>query len=274
MRRWLVVFAVGLVAAAAPVGPWLPDLVKAEGYSAVAPALQRIYADNPPGKRRDKALAAVGIEAITMPTVLAMGANLMLSDPSPLGGCSWDGSLHCGLSVTAPPGVDAAGFEVKCRLGGGPGVPMKAEAVAGAPGRLVWHVHGVESCWKLPADAVVIAPRALADLEGMGQGDDLIPPEIVGLSQDQVEATLKERAPAMAVCTRRFSADKKAVAGKMVVTYKIAPDGAMAEATLASSTFSDPQIEQCVLDAFMRLRFPSVNDGYDHGTFPLTFLGN
>ena len=273
MRRWGVLVAVGAVAAAPPALPWLPDLVKTDGYAAVAPALQAFDAAWAPGKKRDQALAASGLGEVTLRTVLGVGANLALSDPSPLGGCTWDGSLHCGLSVAAPAGVTAADFEVKCRLGQGPGVPMQAEAVPGAPGRLAWRVHGVETCWKLSVDAVVIAARAREDLEGMGQGDDLIPPEIVGLSQDQVEATLKERVPALAVCTRKFSADKRAVAGKMVVAYRIGPNGAMAEAKLESSTFADPQIERCVLDGFLRLRFPPVNDGFDHGTFPITFVG-
>lgn len=260
--------------AAAPTAPWLPARVEADGYGVVAPALQALDAELPAGRKHDKAVAASGLAELSMPTTLSLGAELVLSDPSPLGGCTWDGSLHCGLSVAAPPGVTAEGFELRCKLGRGPGIPLVAELAAAPPGRIGWTIHRMENCWRLPSDAIGIVPRASADLEGFGQGTELIPPEIIGLSQDQVEATLKERVPGLAVCTRKFSADQRAVAGKMVVAYRIAEDGAMAAATVESSTFHDPQIEGCVVEGFLRLRFPRVNGGFDHGSFPITFVGS
>lgn len=269
MRRSWGMLTVLAALGAAPAGPWLPDLVRADGLGAVAPALRELDAAIPPGKKHDKALAATGLDQLTMPTKAMLGAELSLRDPTPLGGCTWDGSLHCGVSATGA--GDPAGFDVKCRIGAGVYLPLASRPAPSAPGTLAWVVDGVEGCWKLPAEGIVLVPRAEAGLEGVGQGDEFIPPEIIGLSQDQVEATLKGRASTFAACTRR---NGKPVAGKMVVDYRIAEDGAMAEAKVASSTFGDAAIEKCVTDAFLRLRFPKVNGGYDHGSFPLTFLGS
>jgi hypothetical protein len=250
----------------------LPETVTAEGWAAAAASIRAIAEEAGSPKKAAKALDAAGLAELSLPSALRAGAELSLHDAGPLGRCTWDGTATCRLDA-AGSGVTAADFRVQCRTSHGGTSPLTATPDPAAPaGRVGWLVTGVEACWDLDATGVDLVPVALGDLDGMGKGDDLIPPEIVELSQDQVQATIAEHQGAFQYCTRKFSADHVAQKGKLVVRYHIADDGHIDTATVESGTFTDPQIEACILEQFQRLKFPPTNGGFAGGTFPLTFL--
>jgi hypothetical protein len=248
----------------------LPDLAADQGFAAMDEALKAMVAAANSPKKLKKALDTSQLAEVSMPVRLAMGAQLTLSDPSALGGCSWDGEkATCRLDAATSGLASAADFEIGCKFGGA--LTLTSTAADAPAGRIGWTVTDIEACWAVDGSAIIIRPHALGDLEGVGQGDEFIPPELVQLSQTEVEQTLKEHEAGFAYCTRKFAENGERARGKMILRYTIADDGKVG-ATMESGTFTDPRVEQCIIERFDRITFPPPQGGFTGGTWPVTFL--
>ena len=153
----------------------------------------------------------------------------------------------------------------KGRLGGT--VPLVSEAVPAADGRLAWHLVDVSACWKLDAVAVKLMPKPMSGLDGIGAGDDFVPPELSQLTQAEVFAEVKTHDADFGWCARKYPAR-----GTLIVRFHVADDGTIGTAETASVTFSVPDAEACVLQRFRRLRFTPPMGGYQDGEYPISLL--
>lgn len=269
--RWPALLLLPWIAYAAEPVP-LPDLAREQGYEAVHAEVSAIVAAAPSAKKRDKELAARRFAALTMPVFPVFGAELTLTAVSDLGDCAWDGRATCRFTAGAPAGARADDFAVACRTMRGSTVSLDATATRDGDDRLVFAVSGVEACWEIGGSGIKVFPRPQDDLEGVGQGTDLIPPELSQLSWQEAERIIKDREAEFAYCTRKFAEDGERARGAMKVAYRIAADGTVASATVESATFSDGRVQTCILERFGRLRFPPPMGGFEGGTFPFTFL--
>lgn len=271
MRK--IPFLILLVAAPVLAGEAsLLSIQKADGWGAVKAAVDQQAAAAGKPKKAAKALAAAGLGALEMPAAASLGAELVLKDPSPLRGCTWEGTVACTLDAAHTGDAKAEDYRLVCKTGFGGSAPMDSVAAAPVGERLSWRVTGVEKCWDLGGVAVSLVPQALADLEGVGKGDDLVPPELVELSQDEVEAIIAKSQPAFQHCTRKFSDDGSSAKGAMKVRYTIGDDGLVSSAKSEMTTFSDARVEQCVLEQFQKIKFRPPMGGYTGGVYSFTML--
>jgi hypothetical protein len=207
-----------------------------------------------------------------MPSGASLGAELVLKDASPLRGCVWEGTVACSIDAAHTGDAKADDYRLVCKTAFGGSAPMDSVAAPAVGDRLAWRVTGVEKCWDLGGVSVSLVPQALADLEGVGKGDDLVPPELVELSQDEVESLIAKAQPAFQHCTRKFSDDGSVAKGAMKVRYTIGDDGLVSSATAEMTTFSDARVEQCVLEQFRKIRFRPPMGGYTGGVYNFTML--
>jgi hypothetical protein len=248
----------------------LPALAERDGFVAVHDALDALAASSRP-KRLAEDLAAAGLGRVTMPVSAALGADLVITSAGPLGGCAWsDGAVACDVPLRTTTRVTDGEYAVTCTSRFGASLPVPSVLASGATSeRAVLRLPDVRPCWKLGADALRVTPVAGAELEGVGQGTDLIPPELVGLTKRQVEETVQQHAGAFRHCL--VSEGRTGLTGKLVVAYHIGPDGHLDEVVAESSTLGDAAVEGCILARFRTITFPRPNDGYDRGTWPVTF---
>ena len=240
-----------------------------QGFGAVYEEIEQISAVAKNEKKRDKDLAARGLAEVVMPVSPFLGAELTLQHPSPLTQCSFDGHVSCAFSATAPQTASADNFAVSCKTQYGGSLPLESTGQRDGE-RLTWTVTEVEACWKLGGVGVVVRPVAIGGLDGVGQGDEFHAPELVQLSQDQVESTIESNLTAFRYCFKKHASPTSS--GKLLVEYTIAEDGSVASSGFKLNTLQDAAVETCVLERFNRLQFPKPMGGFSGGTWPFTFL--
>lgn len=255
-----------------PAPPQLDEIAAHHGLEAAWKAFQEMPATYPKAKHLDRARSECGLERIQMPVQLKLGAELVLSEPSPLQSCSWTGEqVDCQLHAAVSAKAAAEDYQVSCRTSFGATLPLTAEAAPAPEGRLGWTVHGVQRCWEIDAVGVRVAPVSHDDLEGIGKGDDyLIPPELAALSKPEADEVIEEHLTQFKYCYQRYE-DGPTGVGKLQVRYHIAEDGTVDVATIEEATFTDERVHQCIVERFERLRFPPPMEGWTGGTFPFTF---
>jgi hypothetical protein len=179
----------------------LPSVATRDGTLAVHDALQGLVRDTRP-KKLAEALAAAGLSAVTMPVTPGLGADLVIRSAGPLGGCTWgDGAVACVVPLQTTAVVADGEYQLSCRSRMGATVPLPASLAPGATAeRAELLVPDVLPCWKLDGAALVVTPVSGVELEGVGLGTDLIPPELVGLSKRQVEETIGQHTGAFRHC--------------------------------------------------------------------------
>jgi hypothetical protein len=248
----------------------LPAVAEREGFAAAYGAMLALSRQEKP-KKLDAALAAAGLSRLAMPATTALGADLVIRAAGPATGCTLSGEVvACRLPLATTAKVGAGEYAVSCRSRLGASLPVESALADGATeDRAELRLTDLGPCWKLGGDTLVVTPVSGIELEGVGQGTDLIPPELVGLTKHQVEEIVKGGSGAFQHCL--VSAGKPGLTGKLVVAYRIGPDGRLAEVSAESSTLGEPAVEACVLDRFRTLTFPKPNDGWDRGTWPVTF---
>jgi hypothetical protein len=246
----------------------LSDLVAIaaeSGYHAVDDRVWALIADTP-SKKIDAVLTDAGLGRLELPVFLVFGADLSLSDPSPLRACApKDGKIACTFDAK---GVGKPGDYVpvcKGQLGGT--VPLATEPATVADGRLGWRVLDVSNCWKLDAVAVKLMPKPMEGLDGIGTGDDFIPPELSQLTQAEVFAEIKAHDADFGWCARKYPAR-----GTMIIKFHVADDGSVGSAEPVSTTFAEVDAAECVLQRFRRLRFTPPMGGYQDGEYPISLL--
>ncbi len=248
------------------LGADLPALVEARGFAAAASELEALV-----GATKEKklagVLATVRLSEVAMPVRAHRGADLTVTRTGPATECRWEGDLICRFEATTTVATAEGEFVATCHSKLGVTLPVPATLVESTANRAVFEVRKMATCWEL-GDELLLEPAQAGDLSGVGEGTDLIPPELTGLTRDQVEETIEEKLPAFRYCQAKASGG---AAGKLVVAYHIAADGTIDKAVAESSTLNNPAVQACVIARFQGLRFPPTMDGYDTGTWSITF---
>ena len=250
----------------------LPEIAASSGFENALAHAAQIAQESPAPKKLEKLLREAGFQELTMPTTLMIGASFVLGETSPIHACTWGASIDCRLDAILKGPGQPDDFRLVCKSTFGGALPLDASPADSDLGRIAWTVHHMERCWKLGGVSVAIMPKVRSDLEGIGVGDDFIPPELAMLSQSEAEQIVADRNNQFRYCVKKNSAPGSAAKGLMKVSYKIAPDGSVGEAAIAESTFEDANIQGCILEVVRRTRFPPPAGGFSGGTFPITLL--
>ena len=241
----------------------LPELAADGDFEDVAEALVEVAAERSKGKRK-KALAGLRLEEVETPVSLRAGAELSLTAPDPVMDCRFLDSVVCPLVLEAQSAEPVGGIEVSCRTSSGASLALEARDT----GHLSWELSGMEACWGLGRVTVVVTPRASAELEGIGEGTDTIPPERVALTWEQVEGILVKRLKGFQHCAVRLDPRPR---GKIELDFHIHHDGSVDKVEVLKSSVESPVLEACVAERFRRIHFPRPLGGFTGGTWPLTF---
>ena len=258
------------VALAADSPPDLAAVADRDGLPAVVEALDRIRASSKNAKKVQAALAASGLDRIAIPVNPILGAELTVSSFTPLTGCAdTGGTLTCRFGGTAAGRIEAGEYTATCHSMYGGTQALDIALLAADDSRAAWEATGVERCFAMGVAKITVQPRADDALEGVGQGTEFIPPELTGLTWQQVEKTILETVPTFRICTQREGSTQQT--GQMIIAFEIGEDGTLARVEAASSQIQDPEVEACILERFGRITFPPPMDGFTSGTFPFTF---
>ena len=247
----------------------LPELAQREGLPAARKALDALVAEAKNDKKLQAALTEAQLSSVKIPSQAGFGADLVLTSVQPVGDCQWTDGLTCTVVASTTSSIADDEFQLRCLSKYGAKRAVTSVLTSQADGVATWSLSGVEACWELNSATLQFLPTSHGDLEGIGKGDDdLIPPELAGLTWGQVEDDLKSRLNTFKVCSR--DADPK-VAGKLIVAFHIADNGRIDKAEAQTSTLNNKDVEACILDRFLKIQYPPVNDGFADGTFPFSF---
>ncbi len=247
----------------------LNDVAGREGLPAAKKALDTLVAEAKNEKKLQAALLEADLARVSFNGSAGFGANLVLSSVGAVDRCTWSDGLVCKVTAESSSEIAPDEFQMQCLSKYGAKRPLQASFDGQSNGVATWTLAGVEACWELNGVKLQILPTSHDDLEGIGKGDDdLIPPELAGLTWGQVEDDLKSRMDTFKICSR--DADPK-VAGKLIVAFHIADDGRIDKATAETSTLNNKDVEACILERFLKIQYPPVNDGFSDGTFPFSF---
>ena len=81
------------------------------------------------------------------------------------------------------------------------------------------------------------------------------PPD--GLSAKEINDVIVARKAEIRGCYEKGLVKNKDLSGKIVVSFRVAPTGAVATATIKSTTMRSPPVEACVLAEIKKLQFPA-----------------
>jgi hypothetical protein len=247
----------------------LPALAEREGLPAVATALEALQATSKNSKKRDAVLASSGLDTLQVPVHAILGAELTVSTFTPLSGCTFDGSaLTCRFGGTAAGAIEAGEYTATCRSKYGATQALDISLIAADDTRAAWQATHVERCFAMGVAKITVQPTSHDELQGVGEGTEFIPPELTGLTWQQVEKTILKTVPSFRIC---MQGDKGgARAGQIVIAFTIGEDGTLSRVEAESSQIQDPATEACILERFGRITFPPPMDGFTDGTFPFT----
>jgi hypothetical protein len=253
------------IAPGASIAATLSDIVADEGPAAARGAIDAARAAGS-RKKVAAALAALDAGSLRLPVRLALGAELQVTRGA-LADCTLGDTLSCDVVLTTVVPASSADFELQCGTSWGATRPLTAVAGASEPDRAVLRITDLRDCLDF-GDHLRVVPVALLDLDGVGQGDEFHPPELIGLTWDQVRQTLDEQLPSLQYCPRKLGLPAN---GALVVAFHIGADGTLEQVRAESSTLDEPRVLECVLERFRRVRFPPPNDGFTDGSYPLRF---
>ena len=249
----------------------LAAIAEREGLPAAHQALEQIVSTAKNDKKLQKALEDTRIDAVEVPAKAGFGADFVLMSVQPMTACHWENGLVCELSADTASRVEEGEFEVRCRSKYRATAEIEAELLTATDSKATWQIRQADKCWAMNGAQLILLPMAHDDLEGIGTGDDdLIPPELAGLTWGQVESMLMDQMPVFKACVKTDGEGSTAV-GKLVVGFHIAEDGSIDRAEAELSGLSNPDAEACILERFKRVKFPPPNDGFTEGSFPFTF---
>jgi Ca-activated chloride channel homolog len=118
--------------------------------------------------------------------------------------------------------------------------------------------------------------RSVGALYGKGRGSVGTvqgAPIILGsIDRSSIGAVIKRNVGKFKTCYERELKTDPTLSGRVEVKFSIAPDGAVAVATIKNSTLGSPVVEQCMVKHFKRLTFPApVGGGHVVVTYPFVF---
>jgi TonB family protein len=129
---------------------------------------------------------------------------------------------------------------------------------------------GIETAAVAPAtrQAVPVAPEASLPATGPAAAAAELPP---ALTSRQIEKTFAHHRRFFNGAYRDRLLARPGLAGKIVVSFVIQPDGTTRGARKVSSTFDDPPFERALLDQIDRMSFPPARGVTAVQHYPLQF---
>ena len=95
------------------------------------------------------------------------------------------------------------------------------------------------------------------------------------LTKDEIRAVMQRNRDSYRKCYERELLKNPSLAGTIAMEFVIQADGAVASASIASTTIGSPAVEQCVADAVKQLVFPPTQGGgSEKVSYPLVFVTN
>jgi TonB family protein len=91
-----------------------------------------------------------------------------------------------------------------------------------------------------------------------------------GRTAGALMAVVQRHAAAVRFCYNRLLTRRPGASGQLVVRLTVDQDGAVSEASLVRSSFSDPELEGCVMGQVREWRFPASPEA--HFTFDVPFV--
>ena len=261
-----------------PQDSWA-SVAKASGWDVVASQLDEVMTASKKPKKRDKHLTEWGLQELKMPVGFMAGAELVFAEASPATSCHWIDNLgvvcrftavhHATLDLTEL--VETHLYRAVCKTTYSHADVLGSYVFPASETSTGWQINHVERCWALGGHEIRIVPVADNSLDGVGKGDDFLPPELVELSWREAEEIIRAKVPIFRFCQQSLPEDHPARSGQLEVRYAIDDDGSISDATIERATFTDPTLTDCVLERFKRIHIRPPMGGWTGGTFTLSF---
>lgn len=110
--------------------------------------------------------------------------------------------------------------------------------------------------------AVIVATAALAGPAWAGGGV---------LDKEAIRTVVRAHIGEIRECYNEGLAKDPELAGKLVVGFEIAADGAVGRSEITKSTLADAQVEACVAAAVKAWKFPAPQGGAVEVAYPFAF---
>lgn len=248
----------------------LVTIAERDGFGAVYAVISPLIAKAKSEKKLQETLSDRQLQSLRMPVKAVLGAEFVLKDPSPLGGCRYKDKIYCSITVKDFVATETKEHQFICKSRFGTTLPLETAGARDNDGMLVWALSGLEKCWELDGKEILIKPISSMDLEGIGEGTEFIPPELVQLDYHQVQDTIDKQIDSFRFCTQNTAEATENGAGTLEIHFTIGEDGSVTSAEAAQALYDDQELVHCLVERFKRIKFPRPRGGYDKGTYPFT----
>jgi hypothetical protein len=273
VSAWYLLAAVLLMTSPAFAGSSesLATIAKRDGFSALYAEIGPIIAKSKSDKKLQGLLEQRQLQSVRMPVKAILGSELVLKDPSPLGNCRYKDKIYCSIIVRDFVATKTKEHHFVCKSRFGTTLPLETAGARDQDGGLVWALSGLEKCWELGGTEILIKPISSMELEGIGEGSDFIPPELVQLDYHQVQDIIAKQMDSFRFCTQNAEESTGQGAGTLEIRYTIGEDGRVTSAEAGQALYDDQELIYCLVERFKRIKFPPPRGGYNEGTYPFTF---
>lgn len=247
------------------------DVAKSSGWDVVASQLSEEVSIAKNEKKRTKRLQELGLHALTMPVRFMTGAELVFSSATKATSCRWEDNVVCTFTVKNTAPIEPEQYRALCTTQYSTAAVLTSTFTGGTEQSTQWTIGNVEECWALNGHTISLAPVGDKSLDGIGQGDDFLPPELVALSWRETEEIIRAKVPIFRFCQQSLPEDHPSRSGQLEVRYTIAESGAIDHAEIERATFTDSTLTDCVLERFKRIHIRPPLGGWTGGTFTLSF---
>ena len=94
------------------------------------------------------------------------------------------------------------------------------------------------------------------------------------LTQNEIREVVEKHGEYFNDCYTLGAGKSKQFIAKVTLKVTLGPSGSVSQALIANSTAKNPKVDQCVVDAFKKLKFPPPKSGATSVfTFPMEFKG-
>ena len=267
----LAIAAVLSTAHASPETVTLPEISTERGNKEAYTRLQRAVAEAKNEKKLSKELERLELSRVTMPVAMIAGADLVFSTPQPLTNCVWSDTLTCTFSVTVQSEIEATAYRPLCRTAFGLAAVIHGTPTQASENTVRWSVTGVEECWDMDGEGIVVGPVGAQDLVGIGKGTEFLPPELVEMSWREAEEIIQSKERLFRSCTQGASEPPQTKSGRLEIKYSIAENGSIASAEVLTATFEEQSLRDCLVKQFKRIQFRPPMGGFTNGTYTISF---
>ena len=216
------------------------SVAKGSGWDVVASQLDEVVTGSKKPKKRDKRLAELGLQDLKMPVGFMAGAELVFAEANPATSCTWSDTLGiaCRFTVVHQTPLDlnelvvTSLYRAVCKTAYSHADVLGSYVFPASESSTSWQINHVERCWALGGHEIRIVPVGDKSLDGVGKGDDFLPPELVELSWREAEEIIRAKVPIFRFCQHSLPEDHPARSGQLEVRYTIDEDGSISDATI------------------------------------------